>query len=99
MKKKFASTLRKGFHLTFENGLTASVQWGYGNYCDNRFNCELGKDVQSDTAEVAVFKGRDFVSLKDFIPNCPDDIVCGYLTPEQVVKFLLEVMTANPDSI
>lgn len=26
--KKFVSTMRKGFHMTFENGLTVSVQWG-----------------------------------------------------------------------
>lgn len=29
--KKFVSTMRKGFHITFENGLEASVQWGAGN--------------------------------------------------------------------
>ena len=28
--KKFVSTMRKGFHMTFENGLTVSVQWGGG---------------------------------------------------------------------
>ena len=37
MNKKFNSTMRKGFHMTFANGLTASVQWGAGNYCDNHF--------------------------------------------------------------
>ena len=28
------STLNKGFQLTFENGLTISVQFGSGNYCE-----------------------------------------------------------------
>ena len=28
---------RKGFSITFANGITASVQFGKGNYCDNRF--------------------------------------------------------------
>lgn len=27
MKKGFVSTMRKGFHMTFPNGLTVSVQW------------------------------------------------------------------------
>ena len=26
----------KGFHMTFENGYTLSVQFGMGNYCSNR---------------------------------------------------------------
>lgn len=25
----------KGFHITFENGVTVSVQFGWGNYCRN----------------------------------------------------------------
>jgi hypothetical protein len=31
----FKSTNNKGFQMTFENGWTISVQFGYGNYCDN----------------------------------------------------------------
>lgn len=58
--KKFVSTMRKGFHITFENGLEASVQWGAGNYCDNRFPKDnslhpFDRDAESNTAEVAVF--------------------------------------------
>lgn len=26
---------RRGFHITFENGWTISVQWGAGTYSDN----------------------------------------------------------------
>ena len=35
MKTNFRITDGKGFGLTFENGWTVSVQWGWGNYCDN----------------------------------------------------------------
>ena len=31
----FKVTGGKGFHLTFENGVTISTQFGGGNYCDN----------------------------------------------------------------
>lgn len=31
----FKVTDGKGFHITFANGYTVSVQFGYGNYCDN----------------------------------------------------------------
>jgi hypothetical protein len=31
----FKITHKKGFHITFENDYTVSVQFGPGNYCDN----------------------------------------------------------------
>ena len=37
----FMLTLRKGFQLKFENGMTVSVQWGAGNYCQNQ-SCASG---------------------------------------------------------
>lgn len=50
--KKFNSTSNKGFNMTFANGITASVQWGTGNYCDNYFS----KDF-SFSKETSVYKG------------------------------------------
>jgi hypothetical protein len=38
----FKSTENKGFQMTFENGWTISVQFGYGNYCDNTANQKDG---------------------------------------------------------
>ena len=75
---KFVSTMRKGFHITFENGLTASVQWGAGNYCDNHlpedFDFSCSKDAESTTAEVAVIRGEEFLDIFDFIPeDCSND--------------------------
>lgn len=32
----FNITANKGFQITFANGNTVSVQFGEGNYCDNR---------------------------------------------------------------
>ena len=45
--KKFVSTMRKGFRITFENGLTVSVQWGAGNYCDNHFPDFLSRNLHA----------------------------------------------------
>ena len=101
MKKKFASTMRKGFHMTFENGLTASVQWGAGNYCENHYSEDMDfrfdKDASSDTAEVAVFDEADMIDVSEFVPEeCKScGIVCGYMTPEQVVDFLYNVKNAR----
>ena len=33
---KFGTMKNKGFHITFNNGLTISVQFGAGNYCSNK---------------------------------------------------------------
>ena len=104
--KKFRSTQRKGFHIAFENGLIASVQWGNGNYCDNHFPADFdfscNKDAQSDTAEVAVFYNGGMIDANQFMPDDVEyscDIVVGWLTPEQVLDFLNNVRNANPDDI
>ena len=95
MSKKIGSAIRNGFWMTFENGLSVSVQWGHGNYCDNRFN---NTDTESNTAGVAVFNEKmEFINANDFVPDeCQSlDDVCGYMTPEQVVDFLYAVRTAK----
>lgn len=98
MKKHFVSTMRKGFHMTFDNGLTASVQWGAGNYCDNHCPDDMDfsykKDASSDTAEIAVFdKYGNFLDPQDFFSYeiGGDGEVAGYLDPDQVVDFLTAV--------
>ena len=102
MKKKFVSTMRKGFHMTFENGLTASVQWGAGNYCDNHFPADMdfscSKDARSDTAEVAVFDSKgNFMEIAQFLHEDAyhDGTVCGWLSPEEVLCFLNKVKEFN----
>lgn len=98
MNKGFVSTMRKGFQMTFENGLTASIQWGAGNYCDNHFPADLdftfSKDAQSDTAEIAVWDAKDnWLDPQDFFNYeiSSDGMVAGWLTPTQVVEFLSAV--------
>lgn len=98
MKKGFVSTMRKGFHMTFPNGLTASVQWGAGNYCDNHspedMDFTFSKDAESDTAEVAVFDPRgEFIDPQRFFGYeiRSDGMVAGYLDPPQVVELLANV--------
>ena len=99
--KKFLSTLRKGFQMTFENGLTASVQWGAGNYCENHFTGDTTymTDAESNNAEVVVMDsvGR-FLNANEFVPeekqDWMDDVV-GWMTPDQVVEFLYNVKNAR----
>lgn len=98
MRKGFVSTMRRGFHMTFPNGLTASVQWGAGNYCDNHFPEDMdftcSKDAKSDTAEVAVFDPQGkFVDPQVFFNYEieSDGAVAGWLNPSQVVELLANV--------
>ena len=93
---QFESTMRKGFHMTFENGLTISVQWGAGNYCDNHFHRDFtfSKDASSRTAEVAVFDSSDeFIDPQKFIEESidGDEEVAGYLTADQVAQMIYNV--------
>lgn len=96
--KMLKITESKGFHITFENGLTASIQWGFGNYCDNHFNYELLSNrtipVESNDAEVAVFDANNnFMNIDQFLPEevRSDDVVAGWLTPDQIADFLMAV--------
>jgi hypothetical protein len=71
----------QGFHMTFANGWTASVQWGEANYCENRF--KKGTFPSCD-AEIAAWKGDKWHRFET-------DTVKGWVKPEQVAEFLLEV--------
>ena len=78
----FAIAGNKGFQITFANGWTASVQFGYGTYSANRDNSSASF---SPNAEVARWKGDAFMELLD-----NGDTVAGWLAPEQVLAFLVE---------
>lgn len=82
----------KGFHMTFANGWTASVQWGAGNYCPNyhvlpsentasayeALQRKLGAEG-SPVAEVGWWKGSG------------DMEVAGNMSPDEVVAFMVEL--------
>ena len=86
---KFASTLNKGFQLTFENGLTISVQFGKGNYCANR-NKEDDKDfTESPNAEVSIWD-------KDNQAAVIDGLEClGWETTDRVAELIFKTKNAK----
>ena len=85
-----ATETGKGFQITFSNGWTASVQWGFGRYCHTR---DEEKPKQSATAEVAaVAPNGDFISM-----NPEDsDTVKGWQSPDDVLAFLNWVAAQKP---
>jgi hypothetical protein len=87
----------KGFQMVFENGWTISVQFGYGNYCDNYqhpegFDFAKGLNaVQSSDAEIAIWSGDTWESEWYTFEN--GDTVLGYQTQDQVAEWIAKVIT------
>lgn len=88
---KFQSASNKGFTITFENGWSISVQWGYMNYCENQHHPD-GKKlheqyiVESSTAEVGIWDENG--KWYEF-PN--GDIVKGYCSADEVADLIEKV--------
>lgn len=86
----FRITSGKGFHITFANGWTASVQFGPGNYCghhhaefaDTHRLAERG----SPDAEIAAWpEGGGMMAFDG------GDTVKGWNDPADVLAFLNEI--------
>jgi hypothetical protein len=107
-KTGFNISAKKGFQITFENGWTASVQFGLSNYCHNGFmmtkTSERGnrkfRKQETDTAapdcptaEVAAFASRDHWHRFSADAN---DTVKGWVSPSEVVAFLQLVEGFEP---
>lgn len=89
----FKITSGKGFHISFENGYTISIQFGYGNYCKN-YNVENKTYSECENAEIAIWDEDGVWHTKDFTGN-DDDNVLGYVQPEMVAKMIFKVSTAK----
>lgn len=90
-----AITRHKGFHMTFKNGWTASVQWGPGTYSEHHDTWDFDRPKneprwESTTAEVAAWpNGGSLIDLGGAT-------VRGYLSADEVLAFLNEI--ARKDS-
>ena len=85
----FKTTSRNGFHITFENGWTVSVQFGNGNYCDNYNHDMMSRDPvpPSANAEVAAWPDRAGAWHR----FADGDTVRGCMTPAEVLAFMNEI--------
>ena len=80
----FAVNDGKGFHITFANGLTASVQFGRANYCAN-YNYQDWKEAPPcPDAEIAAWWAH---TGKWHHPDFWEDDVLACQTPAQVLEF------------
>lgn len=51
----FKATSNKGFHLELKNGITISVQFGKGNYCNNRYKEDETFITECPNSEIALW--------------------------------------------
>lgn len=77
----FKITDSKGFQMTFANGITVSVQFGEGNYCENR-NKENVSDISCENAEIWAW-------YADGTPVFENPL--GWQTPDEVAAFIKEM--------
>ena len=80
--------------LHFENGLTISVQFGSGNYCERNgfrgYNDEMKYDiVKSSNAEIAIWDKSE----KQF--NFGSDEVKGWVEANEIAKWIYLVSTVE----
>jgi hypothetical protein len=89
------STKNKGFSLTFENGITISVQFGSGNYCERKnlhanYGSEMLNDIiESSDAEIAIWDEDDNWF------NFGSDTVRGWCSANEVARWIYIASTSN----
>ncbi len=88
----FKSVQNKGFSMTFESGFTISVQFGKGNYADNRNTTEdsMSTEVwECNNAEVAIIPPDGEVG---------DWLIVGWANPNKVAD-IIQVMNYYDDIV
>lgn len=96
----------QGFKITFDNGVTVSVQFGRANYCDNNRVVVADTDIfhgnRCDNAEIAIWT-RDYKWITnefagmDYCEGAYD--VEGYCKPERVAAAIVWAKTYKPDKV
>ena len=92
----FASIENKGFHITFKNGVTVSVQFGIGNYCQHHnSDIKIGVEKEfrkweSKNAEVAIWnKNGEWITKKcPYLDVAEYDDVAGYVSTDEIIDVL-----------
>ena len=97
---RFSNNRGSGFHLTFDNNWTVSVQFSGGHYCDNRNQkwnfaqkqAAKGDSISSSDAEIAVWNNSPSMEMV-WLEN---DNVRGWTSANEVAQVIHKVSTAKP---
>lgn len=87
----FSSGYRPGFLMTFENGWTVSVKWHNSAYCTRitprkEFDPEKQFENPADSKDAEIAAWNDKGDFHVF----EEDDVLGYVTPEELVDWLVK---------
>ncbi|WP_372011351.1 hypothetical protein NBRC13296_12340 [Paenibacillus chitinolyticus] len=107
MRKDFVSTLNKGFQMTFSNGINISVQYGYGNYCENSsymgndWNYDKPQIFESNDAEIMIEVDSKPITAAfcDYNGIRNDGSVAGWLTTDEVATAIAWAQGLNEKRI
>lgn len=88
--KSFMASSNHGFHMTFSNGWTVSVQFGKDNYCQSKIDDD-GRRIGL-TAEIAAWN-KDYVWFK-----FAGDEVKGHCLATYVATFIKAVSEADSEA-
>lgn len=109
----FSITHASGFHITFSNGYTLSVQFGIGNYCEHYPEMLNGSGEiiermsqprkaetwRSKDAEIAILDPKGELVTFSEIGLDEEEKVKGYVHPEQVADYIERVRNLPLKSI
>ena len=70
--------IASGIQMTFENGNTISIQFGFGNYCNNKFESK----TSCRDAEIAIWNSAGIWYTFE------SDQVLGYCNSDEVAKWI-----------
>ena len=98
---RFSNSEGRGFHLTFDNGWTISVQFSGGHYCDNkekhwswaRDRAMDNMPVHSSNAEIAVWSNSG--PHNGGLVYLENDNVRGWTTADEVAQVIHKLRTAK----
>ena len=83
----FKATRGAGFHITFGNGWTVSVQWGCGNDCENKYADwdDVNYHKSSSDAEVWAWPADGVPVPEEY------EYSRGYQSPADVAAYIAAV--------
>lgn len=90
----------RGFRLTFENGWSISIQWGWASYCRNYPGRLLdgGPPVEeSHDAEIAAWDMQERWLDFDEMTHAENSAVLGFQTCDDVLKWIDQISQLPSD--
>lgn len=93
----FKVTNANGFHITFDNGATVSVQWENGNYCGKRDLTGRQSDYSREDSLVEIaawYENGDYINI-----GSDDQIVLGWQNANKVLATMNKVAAMPKNGI